>query len=141
MDPLSVIASTIAIAGAVSTGLEAVRNLHHASGEVLSLMNEVSEITIVLGDIEHAILEHRQNPQLSQRAIDNMGKILVRAKSNLQELNTVVHYRLIRSVKSSGEANIARLAWLRQRPKVQRLQTELRQTRISLASLWGAANS
>jgi hypothetical protein len=140
MDPLSVIASSIAIAGAVSAGLEAVRTIHNAGGELHSLMNEVSEITILLGEVERAILERRRHQQLPQWTINNISKILLGAKSQLHELDAVVNHRLIRSVTPSGEANVARLAWLRQKSKVQRLQMGLRQTRLSLASLWGAAN-
>jgi hypothetical protein len=140
MDPLSVIASSIAVAGAVSAGLETVRTLHNAGSELHSLINEVSDITVLLGEVERAILERRHHQQLPQWTVDNISKILIGAKNKLHDLDTVVNHRLIRSITPSGEANVARLAWLRQRPKVQRLQMELRQTRLSLASLWGAAN-
>jgi len=109
-DPLSVIASSITVAGAVSAGLETVRTLHNAGSELHSLINEVSEITVLLGEVERVILERRQHQQLPQWTIDNISKILVGAKNKLHELGTVVNHRLIRSVTPSGEANVARLA-------------------------------
>jgi hypothetical protein len=48
MDPLSIIASTIAIAGATAQALEALSSIYGASSELHALMNEVSELRIVL---------------------------------------------------------------------------------------------
>lgn len=140
MDPLSVIASTIAIAGALSSGLDQLRTLYDAGQEIHTLMNEVSEIRIILSEVESAIMERQSRKQLPQRSIDNICKLVVCAKDKLQLLDTITKDKLIRSNLPSGEAKVARLAWLRQKPKVKKLQEDLRVFRLSLSSVWGAAN-
>lgn len=140
MDPLSVIASSIAIAGAVSKGLEVATTVHSASNELHPLMNDASETRILLQEIERCIRERQNYQQLPQGTTENIFKVLVGAKHKLQQLDTIINGRLIDSIGPSGEAKVARLAWLRHKPKVKRLQQELKRTRLSLAGLWGAAN-
>lgn len=140
MDPLSIIASSIAIAGALSVSLEAARTLHNSSSGLHPLINEVSEIRIVLIEVERAILERRHHQQLPQATVDNICKISAGAKKTLNQLDTIINERLIRSLTPLGETKVARLAWLRQKSKVKSLQQELKRTRLSLAGIWGAAH-
>jgi hypothetical protein len=140
MDPLSVIASTIAIATATAQTLEALRSIYGASSELHALMNEISELRIVLPEVERVTLERRTHQQLPQRTVDQICKLLEGAMNNLHSLDKIVKDRLIHSYSPSGEAKVARLAWLHQKSKVRRIQQELRGTRNSLSDLWKAAH-
>jgi hypothetical protein len=140
MDPLSITASAIAIAGATAQTLEALNSIHGASSELHALMNEVSELRIVLPEVERVILERRTHQQLPQGTVDKICKLLEGAKNNLHSLDNMIKDRLTSSYSPSGEAKVARLSWLRQKSKVRRIQQELRGNRNSLADLWRAAH-
>lgn len=140
MDPISVIASTLAIAGALSTSLNQFKTLYDAGHELHSLTNELSEIRIVLSEVEGAIMERQSLTQLPQRSLKNICKLVTCAKDKLQLLDTITKDKLIRSYSPSGEAKVARLAWLRQKSRVKKVQEDLKVFRLSLASAWGAAN-
>jgi hypothetical protein len=133
MDPLSIIVSTIAIVGATAQTLETLRSIYGASSELHALMNEVSELRIVLPEVERVIVERRTHQQLPQGTVDKICKLLEGAKNNLHSLNNIIKDRLIHSCSPSGEAKVARLAWVRQKSKV-------RGTRNSLSDLWRAAH-
>jgi hypothetical protein len=140
MDPLSIIASTIAIAGAVSTSLDQIKAFYDAGNELHALMNEVSELRIVLSEVESAIIERQSRKTLPQRSVDNICLLINGAKDKLQQLDTMIKGRLTKAHSSSGDGQVARLAWLRQKSKAKRLQEELKEFRLSLSSVWGAAN-
>ena len=140
MDPLSIIASTIAIACATAQTLETLKSIYGANSELHALMNEVSELQIVLPEVERVILERRTHQQLPQGTVDKICKLLEGAKDSLHSLDNIIKDRLIHSYSPSGEAKVARLAWLRQKSKVRRIQQELRGTRSNLSDLWRAAH-
>jgi hypothetical protein len=121
MDPLLVIASTVAIAVALSTSLDQFKTLYDAGHELHAVMNEVSEIRIVLLEVESAIMERQSRKQLPQRSVESICKLVVCAKDKLQLLDSITKDRLIQSYSPSGEAKVARLAWLRQKSKVKKL--------------------
>jgi len=72
MDPLSIIASTIAIAAPVAAGLQKLRDSHHAKTDLLLLANEVAEIVLLLQELDQVLqqqnqsAESRPNPRLLQ---------------------------------------------------------------------------
>jgi hypothetical protein len=140
MDPLSIIASTIAIAGAVSTSIHQIKAFYDAGNELHALMNEVSELRIVLSEVESAIIERQSRKTLPQRSVDNICLLINGAKDKLQQLDTIIKGPLTKANSSSGDGKVARLAWLRQKSKAKRLQEELKKFRLSLSSVWGAAN-
>jgi hypothetical protein len=111
MDPLSIIASTIAITGATARTLEALNSIYGASSELHAFVNEVSELRIVLPEMERVILERRTHQQLPQGTVDKICKLLEGAKNNLHSLHNIIKDRLISSYSPSGEAKITRLSW------------------------------
>jgi hypothetical protein len=72
MDPLSIIASTIAFASLATVGLQKLRDGRHAKTNLLLLANEVAEIMLLLPELDQVLrqqgqsAEARPNPGLLQ---------------------------------------------------------------------------
>ena len=65
-DPLSITASVIAVLGAaegVNKTLARIKNLIDAPRKLLTLINEVSDLTLVLGDLERFVKEITERKQ------------------------------------------------------------------------------
>ena len=60
MDPLSVIASSIAIATPIALGLKKLKAIHHAKPELLRLFNEISEVILLLQELDQTLRHHEQ---------------------------------------------------------------------------------
>lgn len=140
MDPLSVIASTITIAGAVSASLDQIKAFYDAGNELHALMNEISELRIILSEVESATIERQSQKTLPQRSVNIICLLMTGAKDKLQQLDTMIRERLTKVHSSSSGVQVAKLAWLRQKSKVKKLQEQLKEFRLSLSSVWGAAS-
>jgi hypothetical protein len=140
MDPLSITASAITLAGALAKSLEQLRALQTASQDLLILINEISDFRIVLGEVERTILERRGYQHLPQTTLESMCTLLDRAKAKLLLLDKIVNDDLIRARLPSMEPKVARLGWLRQKPRIKELKESLKEIRLSLTALWGAAS-
>lgn len=140
MDPLSIIASTITLAAATVNTLEALRVLHDAAKEVHALINEVSDLSVVLQEVERSIKERQSHQQLPQLATKSICTHLGRAKEKLSLLDNLIKRRLTDSVSVGREPKVARIAWLRHKSKAKELQEELKEIRLGFSTLWGAAN-
>jgi hypothetical protein len=77
MDPLSIIASTIALASLVGYGLEKLRELHGASNDVYSLINEVTDLKLILLEAERSIAERKSYPQQYQGSVEKISELLL----------------------------------------------------------------
>ena len=61
MGPLSIIASTIAIASPVSVRLQKLRDGRHAKTDLSLLLNEVAEIVLLLQELGQEFFDSRDN--------------------------------------------------------------------------------
>ena len=142
MDPLGLTASILAVltaAGTVSNGLKKLRSLKHASDEFLVLMTEVSDLQIVLEEVNDAI---RAQGEHGERLSTNLAKLLLRAKITLVKLNKIIQKRLTRAQTTSlNELKVARLAWIMKRPAVKALQEELQGIKLNLTAALASGNS
>ncbi|MCJ1432425.1 hypothetical protein MMC27_001781 [Xylographa pallens] len=142
MDPLALAASILAVltaAGTVSNGLKKLWSLKHASEEFLVLMTEVSDLQIVLEEVNDAI---RAQGEHGERLSTNLAKLLLRAKITLVKLNKIIQKRLTRTQSTSlNELKVARLAWIIKKPAVRALQEELQAIRLNLTAALASGNS
>ena len=82
-DPLSIAASIIAVVGAaesVTKVLSKIKNMRHAPDELLALINEVSDLRVILSNIHGYVVERTQHPKTSQEGLQLMAILLDRAK-------------------------------------------------------------
>jgi hypothetical protein len=136
MDPLSIITATIALTEVTSLGLEKFRDIYHASSDICSLINEVSDLKLILGEAKQSIAQQKNYPQ-RQGVTDKINELLLPANERLSELETLIETQL--AVAKPAGTKPARLAWLRHKSKVTRILGQLKQTRLNLTALWSAS--
>ena len=138
MDPLSITASCIAVAGAGGAavkGLKKLREWTKLPDVLLSVMNEVADLTLVTQDIRLNLQLRQDSHSFSPSSISVITQLLDRAQDTLIELDQVINYRLLQSPKQNGEITFSRSAWIVEEHRVQRLQASLRTTRLDIAAL------
>ncbi|KAL2448654.1 hypothetical protein ABEF95_011530 [Exophiala dermatitidis] len=64
MDPISIVASSFAFAGAILSGLEAFKTLYDAGPDLEDLLSELTETKLMLVDIEKALTSHELEEDL-----------------------------------------------------------------------------
>ena len=85
-DPLSITASIIAVVGAaegVGKTINKIRSFREAPNELLSLINEISDLRIVLGDIQGNLSQNASSISLQREQSEHMSTLLNRAKEQL----------------------------------------------------------
>jgi hypothetical protein len=134
MDPLSIIASSIAIATPVSIGLQKLRDARHAKSDLSMLSNEVTEVLVLLRELEQTTLqwnEHvgraRPSPTLIQ-AVDAAKIKLEQLSSQISEWNGSAPPQTL-ATKSRG------LRWAVMGSKVNTFKDDFRRVRESLMAV------
>nr|KAK5447113.1 hypothetical protein LTR18_002692 [Exophiala xenobiotica] len=140
MDPLSVIASCLAIAGATTATLKTIRVVQGAGDELKLLMSEVDGLQAVLGTLRAVLVKRRHDPSLPQDIIDEVCDYVASAGETLKSLDTLVKTKLVKGQKRNGQNKIAYTAWIKERDDVRKLQQDLRERRTILPVLLSASN-
>ena len=143
-DPLSIAASIIAVIGAaerVRKTLTKIRNIRNAPSEVLALVNEVSDLRIILGDLEGYIRQNTARPQLPEEQLHHMSILLQRAKDRLLELDRLVEYRLLTPESRSDRIRVSRREWAQSKDTVKRFRQSLRDIRFNIVAQMVVVNS
>ena len=138
MDPLSITAGAITLAQALTSSLKTFKTFYDAGTEVDALLEEISEVKLVIVDVEKAMLDRERYETASPARIHSINRLIASAKLKLDTLNAIVNGKLISSSMTAGETRVARLSWLRQKSNIQRQQDSLRQTRERLSTLLDA---
>ena len=141
MDPLSVTASCIAVVGAGGAavkGLKKLRNLKKLPDALLSIINEIADITLVVQDIRSSFRLHQDLSNISQASTDVIDQLLDRAQTTLLELDQIINIRLLEAPGRNGEPSFSRTAWIFEEQRILRLQSSLRATRLDLAARFAA---
>ena len=97
-DPLSITASIIAVIGAaegLSKTIAKIRNIQNAPSELLALTNEISDLRLVLGEVESYITQTQL--QMPSEPLQTMSGLLERGKAYLSELEQIFQRRIVRS--------------------------------------------
>ena len=112
---LSLAASIIAVLGAaegVTKALSKVRSIRNAPNEVLALNNEVSDLQVILGDVQGYI---RNTPEshISQEHLQHLLTFVDQAKEKLLQLDRLIHYNVLKPQSSPNRLKISKIEWLK----------------------------
>jgi hypothetical protein len=141
MDPLSIGASALTVAGALVGALRAVQTVRKAPTEIQSLINDVSDLQAVISEVTTALQVRVKPEELPPDSLRALQGLLDKATAKLLQLDNVIH-KCLGPVGTRGTISpLGRLKWPRERPVVRQLQNELREIKLGIATLWGAANS
>ena len=135
-DPLSLIASIIAVVGAAETIGKTISKgkiLRNAPDELLALNNEVSDLTVTLRNIEHCLpTNDTERSAVSQETLQHTSTLIERAKHRLIDINQLIHYRLLKSGSFEGDFKVFRTRWMREKSEVERHRIALRDIRQNI---------
>ena len=134
-DPLSITASVIAVVGAaegVGKTLNKIRNFRDAPKELLALINDISDLRIVLGDLESHLTQNA--PSIQEEQSEHISTLLNRAKEQLLQLDELVHYRLTRSDSTPQQVKISRQEWAKATSTIKKYRKRLQNTRLNIVA-------
>ena len=135
MDPLSIIVSTITIAAAVRTSIQKIQNIKHAQPQIHALANEISDLTIILLELEKCLStgHSSQNPQFLQA--------LHTVRTKLDGLAEKIIGWVDGFALAPESQDIKRLRWLRMAGKAKAFRDELYSLRSELATVLSAVTT
>jgi hypothetical protein len=138
MDPLSIIASTIAIAAPVAAGLQKLRDSRHAKTDLLLLANEVAEIVLLLQELDQIL--QQQNQSAESRPNPRLLQTLDATKSKLTELSNQMSEWDIRPSSQATTTKSRPLIWITINSKVKLFKEELQRIRFQLMTMLSMMN-
>ena len=133
-DPLSIIASIIAVIGAaesVSKTLNRIRDITNAPDEVLALGNEISDLTVVLKHVETYVTAV-DGAVISLENLEHLSVLAKRAQSKLAQLERIVQHHLPEPGGANRRSSLLRLQWALLKTKVDGLRVDLRDIKLSI---------
>ena len=143
-DPLSITASVIAVIGAadgVKKTLAKIQNLVNAPKKLLALINEVSDLTLVLGNIESLVGMITERKQSNEKALQHMETLVKRAKDRLLELDQLIHYHLLKPDSTPGNIRLSKREWTTAKHIIEEFRRSLRDMRLDLVTQMLIINS
>ncbi|TVY81515.1 Ankyrin repeat, PH and SEC7 domain containing protein secG [Lachnellula suecica] len=146
MDPLSVIASSVAIATLAAQTCKALANLRSIyktlPARLHAINNEVVDLEVVLRQLAEVISE-RANLPLPDNGDTNILPLLKEADSKLVELKTIVEeFGAFSARTRSKKIPLYRAhGWTKQQPRLEVLQEDIRTIKSNLNIILGATNS
>lgn len=145
MDPLSIAASLIALIGAaekIAVGIDKLASLRNAPASVLALNNELSDLRLVLREVEPLIEKHydaiasERTTPVPAPGDSTLLRSIQRAKVKLVELESIVQNRLMVRMGVKDK-----LAWTFEQDKVVKAKDDLRTARLNITAALGVATS
>lgn len=137
MDPLSFTASLLAVIGSAVTVAKNIdqlrRSLRDASEEFCQLLNELSDLQVVLRAINLECTDHYTVPS-------EWHGMFIRSKNKLIELDALIQRCLRGNCDEGRRAKVLKLRWLKEKEKIMRIRDDLRETRQNLAIALEASN-
>ena len=142
-DPLSITASIIAVVGAaegVTKTLTKIKNIRNAPEELLALINEVSDLQIVLGDIQSYTQTMTISPPI-QDAFQHLSVLIDRARNKLLQLDELIQYRLTKPESAVGRIKVSRREWATARTTIDNFRQSLRDIKLNIIAQMSVINS
>ena len=162
MDPLSTAASVLAVlsaAGATAQGLEKLWALKDAPQDLLAIMNEVSRsfslelsliylkvsgLRTILRVVELALRSLQATDYSAiQDVLHDINNLHRQASITFSELDTLVTEKLQSTTQNASTSypKVAKWSWLRQAKRLEKLQSQIRNTTNALSTTMTALNT
>ena len=142
-EALSLAASIIAVLGAaecVAKGISKVYSIHCAPDEILSLNNEISDLKVLIYDVQRYITNTPKS-HLPQNHVQQLRIPIDRAKEKLLQLDGLIQHRILKPQPLTGKLKISKIEWLKAVKVIGRSRQSLRDIRCSIDSRFLLINS
>ena len=134
-DPLSIIASVVTLIGTADTILKTLqrfRNLRKAPDEVLALINEVTDLQIVLDDVSGCLSEAGETSTSDTRRLQHMATLINRAKENMLQLEDIMRSVIGKYGSLRDDWKMWRVRWVGAKDPVEVVRQNLRDVRLNI---------
>ena len=143
MEPLSLAASVIAVAGLAAKTGSAFHHLRQACktlpGRLNALSNEVADIELVLRQVA-LVVEERVHDPIFRDQQTNIPHLLKQGRTKLDELAVIV--QRLTEISADTRVPLFRVAaWRKDQPRLFVLQEDIKTVKCSLNIILGASNS
>ena len=145
MDPLSIVASIIALIGAVESiavGINKLASLKNAPASVLALNNKLSDLRLVLAELQPLLEKYykatlRNGSTIADGSGDSTLLLSIqRAKLQIVEPETIVRNRLMVRM-----GVVDKFAWSFEQDKILRAKDDLSTARLNITAALGVITS
>lgn len=140
LEPFSLTVGIIAVIRAADSIVDTLNNIRGAPEDLLALINEVSDLKIVLQDVDQYLAEDPQecsSPHAKQ--LRHLSTLVDQAKCQLSSLDSRMNTTFIKS--AHGRNSISRIKWFKAQDSIAALRRALRETRINVATQLAVINS
>jgi len=147
MDPLSIIASCVAIGTLVWQTGQAIADLRSLTGELpqrlWAVKNEVNDIGLVVSQVQEFVERRKRFQSLVFEAADcNVSELLEKAQINLTTLQFIVSGLAVSCSKEGNRvASFRARAWKQKHSEIELVQKEVTSIKSSLSIVLQASNS
>ena len=135
MDPLSITASIITV---LTTAIQVKQKLEkfsgllrHAPEHVSALLDEVETLQNFLREIKSIVEQHRMISHIraSDDLLQNLNRAVLREGRLVQQLDELIHYRLLRpgSGAVENDIDVVRRAWIKEQNNLAQMQRAIRE--------------
>ena len=137
-DPLSITASIIAVLGAaegVTKMVGKLKSIQHAPTELLALLNEIADLTLVLRHVQNFVRsQSARSPISNQDQFQHLSTLIDKAKEKVLRLDELIEYRLVKPDSTPQSIKILRLEWVKARRPLKDFQQSLRDIRQNIST-------
>jgi hypothetical protein len=141
MDPLSIIASSIAVSQMLISTLQTLKRIRNAPNEIRATLTELEELQRVFRQVEVIFRQRQSGSQsLTESTRVAFESVLVSANVELRSIHqTMDNIVTVDDSEQAGAAiKISHTAWLRKRQWIKAAGARLRDLKLSLAVLNGS---
>ena len=133
MDPLSITASTLTVLSTLETAFQLIKSYRDAPVQLEALNNEITDITAIVTEVARVVNKFQSKIESSSEEASNLAATLSDIREKGRELEALFRSCVTLPSSASDAAKVSRISWLRIESKVQRIQTELRDSRLRLS--------
>lgn len=139
-DPLSIVSGIVAVLQGADSLFDLLKKANRAywaaSDEVLALVNEISDIRLILN--EHNNIVEQLN-HISEEPRIRLNQLLDETKKKILQIEILIQSIFTRP-KDLNETEISKFSWVRKKSQVDKLRRELKDLRQSIAEHFAVIN-
>ncbi|WKT54221.1 hypothetical protein QSH57_004805 [Fusarium oxysporum f. sp. vasinfectum] len=138
MDPLSIIASVLAITEATLKSFRFLQRLRNTAADVREAVEVLEKFCSVFSQAEEVFTKPQVYSNLSVQSKEAISLIAATAKDEIDKLRRLLDEKIISTRPSGGDARIQHSAWLRHGNSIKKICEKLQELQSSLAVVNGA---
>lgn len=135
------IITVVSTADNIVKTLARIKNMSDTPAQLLALINEVSDLSILLSDADRYARQVSQHSSGNFDQLEHLALFVDRAKSQLQKLDELIHYKLTKADSTIDLPKISVHNWMKAKSTIEEHRQELRDARLNIASQLALINS